>query len=59
VSQSAGEAARAVSEVSANILGLSKAVGESNAGAQQVHSTSEELARIAVHTQEMMNEFKM
>lgn len=59
VSQSAGEAARGVSEVSANILGLSKAVGESNTGAQQVHTTSVELAQIAAQIQEMMNEFKV
>jgi len=59
VSQSAGEAARGVSEVSANILGLSKAVSESNTGAQQVHTTSAELARIAAQIQEMMNEFKV
>ncbi len=57
VSKSAGEAARAVSEVSANILGLSRAVKESNAGAQQVHTTSEELAKIAAQIKEMMNEF--
>ncbi len=59
VSKSAGEAARGVSEVSANILGLSKAVGGSNTGAQQVHTTSKELAGIAAHIQEMMNEFKV
>lgn len=59
VSKSAGEAARAVSEVSANIHGLSKAVGESNTGAQQVHMTSEDLARIASQIKEMMNEFKV
>ena len=59
VSKSAGEAARAVSEVSANILGLSEAVSESNTGAQQVHTTSEEHAKIAAQIKEMMNEFKV
>lgn len=59
VSKSAGEAAKGVSEVSANILGLSKAVSGSNTGAQQVHTTSKELARIAAQIQEMMNEFKV
>jgi len=59
VSQSAAEAAKGVSEVSANILGLSKAVNESNTGAQQVHTTSAELAQIAAQIQEMMNEFKV
>lgn len=59
VSKSAGEAASGVSEVSANIHGLSKAVSGSNTGAQQVHTTSQELARIAVQIQEMMNEFKV
>ncbi|GAB4335094.1 MAG: methyl-accepting chemotaxis protein [Desulfobulbaceae bacterium] len=59
VSKSAAEAARAVSEVSANIMGLSKAVSESNTGAQQVHTTSEELARLAAQVRQMMNEFKV
>lgn len=59
VSKSAGEAARAVSEVSSNILGLSKAVNESNTGAQQVHATSEDLARIASHIKEMVSELKV
>lgn len=59
VSKSAGEAARGVSEVSANILGLNNAINESNAGAQQVHTTSEELARITAQIREMMNEFKV
>ena len=59
VSHNAGEAARAVTEVSENIHKVNQAVQETNAGAQQISTSSDELARVSSDLQEMVSTFKV
>ena len=43
--------------MSENIQGVSKAAGDSNAGAQQVNSSANELAKMSAQIQEMVGQF--
>jgi len=57
VSESAAEAATGINEVSENIRSVSKAAGDSNAGAQLVNSSANELAKMAAQIQEIVGRF--
>ena len=59
VSHNAGEASRAVTEVSENIHRVNQAVQETNAGAQQISTSSDELARVSSELKEMVSTFKV
>ncbi len=59
ISRNSGEAARGANEVSSNIQGISKAVRESNAGIQQIHTSSSELTKIAGALYGMVAKFKV
>ena len=59
MAQSAGEAARAVSEVSSNVQGVSNAASDSSRGVRQVNESAGDLAKMAGEIQEMMRRFKV
>ncbi len=59
ISRNSGEAARGANNVSSNILGISKAVRENNAGIQQIHTSSSELTKIAGALYGLVAKFKV
>ncbi len=59
MAKSAGEAAKGANEVSANIIGITKAVGDNNTGIQQIRASSDQLAKIAEGLQAMVAKFKV
>lgn len=59
MSKNAGEAAKGSQDVALNISNVRKASIESNNGAQQVYSSAQELAKISVSLQKMVENFKV
>ncbi len=59
VSKNTGEAAKGANDVASNILGVSKAASDTNSGAQQVDTSSRELASIAGELETIVSRFKV
>jgi len=56
-SQNAGEVAKGANEVASSILVVSKSAEAGNAGAKQVNSSADELAKVALELQQMVGMF--
>lgn len=59
MAKSSGEAASGVNEVSSNILGVSKAAGDTDSAARQVSTSADALAGVAASLQERVGKFKV
>jgi len=59
VQVSTKQAAKGVTEISANTQGVSQAANDSNSGARQVSASAGELAKMAVEIQTMAGRFKI
>ncbi len=59
MSQNAGEVAKAINDMAANIFSVNKSVESSTAGAQQVNTLGDRLARLASKLQEAVGKFSV
>ncbi len=59
VSKNSGEAAQRARDVASSIAGVSKTASDFNGGAQQINSSSEELARMAGDLKSIVGKFKI
>jgi len=59
VSKNSGEAAKGARDVASSIAGVSKTASDFNGGAEQINSSSEELARMAGELKGIVGKFKI